>query len=152
VSFSESFILKSGKASNIEEAYRGSRGRLIETSWDDFLGNPWFGSGFGVPSAIEDLQIVREPFLGLPISAATEKGNAFVALLGETGLVGAVLFGLLLWAMTKRVVYTASLSSAMLFFTALFVNAGEAVLFSLGGAGLIIWFYMSISLFNEKVA
>ena len=151
LSSSKAFIQKGdSRSTDIMKLYEQSRGRLIESSWKDFLDNPVAGRGFGVPSSNENFHIKRDPFFGLPISVSEEKGNSFVAILGETGIVGAVFFVLLLWAMTKRILFKASLPNAILFFTALFVNFGEGVLFALGGTGLIIWLYMSIAIVDGR--
>lgn len=151
-SFAESFLLKSeaDKGGSLSDSYDSARGELILASWIDFLRSPLFGTGFGIPFDTEEYEILRDPIFGIAISAPGEKGNAYTALLGETGLVGSVVFLIVLGVMTRQVLRSGSLSSAMLFFSALFVNNGEAVLFSFGGPGLIIWFYISVSLFNTK--
>lgn len=151
LSSSVAFLQKDKSGStDIMKLYEESRGKLMEFSWQNFLDNPLAGCGFGIPPNNTFCHIIRDPFFGLPISAPEEKGNSFLAILGETGIVGAIFFVFLLWTMTRRVLFHASLPNAILFFTALFVNFGEGVLFSLGGQGLIIWFYMSIAIVEGR--
>lgn len=65
-----------------------SRRSLWEEGWDNFLGSPWFGYGFGT-------SVGEEPkgwkIVGL---GGREKGSAFIAILEETGIVGAFFMGL----------------------------------------------------------
>jgi O-antigen ligase len=74
-----SFIFK-----GYEEDVFTSRRGTWETGWANFFASPWFGHGFGtsVGEETNEWKIVN---LG-----GREKGNAFLAILEETGLVGAL--------------------------------------------------------------
>ena len=122
---------------SLSEAVTSSRQGLIEESMEDFHRNPVFGSGFQV--AEYTAEMVARSGSGLVISAPIEKGVLPVMVLGETGVVGALVFVLFLIsfyaASSKRRLYV----TAALFTVLLASNMGEATFFSPGGGGGVIW-------------
>ena len=118
------------------EAFTSSRQGLIENNMADFRRNPIFGSGFQVSY---DMQYSMKSREGLVLSASIEKGLLPLMVLGETGIVGAIVFALYLivfysGCVTKRLYCTATLHTVLLV-----TNLAEATYFSPGGIGGIMW-------------
>lgn len=122
---------------SLSEAVTSSRQGLIDESMYDFRRNPMLGSGFQVAEYTAE-QVARSGS-GLVISAPIEKGVLPVMVLGETGVIGAVVFAIFLISF-----YTTSCSrrlyvTAALFTVLLATNMGEATFFSPGGGGGVLW-------------
>lgn len=140
---------------SLSEAVTSSRQGLIEESMRDFRRNPVFGSGFQVAESTAEL--VARSGSGLVISAPIEKGVLPVMVLGETGVVGSVVFALFLvsfyMASARRSLHT----TASLFTVFLASNMGEATFFSPGGMGGLLWaicviggYCMDMTLANQR--
>ncbi|MDA0977609.1 MAG: hypothetical protein O3B72_03535 [Proteobacteria bacterium] len=132
----DSFLTKGYRADNIQEAFKSSRGGLLEEMQRNIDRYPLTGIGFGIASAPNEMRIVRDPIFGLPISAAVEKGVLPVAVIEELGYPGAGLFAL--WIM-MLIIQSARLGAFSLgiLCTILALNMGEAILFSIGGMGML---------------
>ena len=122
---------------SLSEAVTSSRQGLMEESMRDFKRNPMFGSGFQVAEYTAE-QVARSGS-GLVISAPIEKGVLPIMVLGETGVVGAIVFAIFLISF-----YTTSCNrrlyvTAALFTVLLATNMGEATFFSPGGSGGLLW-------------
>ena len=132
------YISKGRRAqvTGVLEAYDDSRGRLIDEMWQNFENNPWTGIGFGLPSDLYEFNVVRDPFLGLPIAAPIEKGVAPIMVLEELGIVGAVMVLVWVWMLFRRAA-ARGIASLTLLATILLLNFGEAGLLSSGGIGLL---------------
>lgn len=130
---------KSGRqeSTSILDAYETSRGGLIEKMASNISARPLEGIGFGMASIPSELVVVRDPVFGLPVSAAVEKGVLPLAIVEEIGVVG---FGVvLLWVLALlRMSARAGVAPVAVCLTALFLNMGEATLFSPGGLGLLM--------------
>lgn len=134
------FMLKNSGADSVAEAFSQSRGAGVASLWSNFLNNPLVGIGFGVPSDISNLQVVRDPILGLPISAPVEKGFAFVAIFEEVGVIGvSILIGLLVRLISPLFDRRGNMAVRALGLAALLTNFGEAIFFSFGGNGMLVW-------------
>lgn len=124
--------------------YETSRGILLDRAIENIRDYPISGVGFGVPSLETKTQPTLDPLFGIPISFPVEKGNAFFAIIEETGF---ILGGfILLWLgirLFSSVRY--GLSAIMVASFCLASNVGEAVIFSPGGQGMLILllFFMS---------
>lgn len=133
------YIEKRGDSdtSSLIGAYQGSRGELIEKMWANIELRPLQGIGFGVASDPYNMTVTRDPVLGLPTSAVTEKGVLPLAVWEELGLLGliAVVVWLLMLMMRGARGGVAPVAVGL---TALLLNMGESVLFSPGGLGLLI--------------
>ena len=146
IGYTNKFINKRQNAHSLQSAYLISRGSLIESSIQDFYKEPAIGIGFGVASNPRHLKIHRDPWLGLPISASTEKGFILTSILGETGLIGFIVFLLFLVNLYRPILTRhTDISAVGLSVSALLVNFGEAVFFSFGGMGLLIWLLIGFS-------
>lgn len=125
-----------GDKRSLSEAMTSSRQGLMEYSMYEFRRNPLWGSGFQVADYTSDLARRHK---GLILSASIEKGVMPVMILGETGIVGSLLFLVFLVSFyvtaSRRRLYV-----AITLFTVLFVaNLGEAMFFSPGGDGSLMW-------------
>jgi hypothetical protein len=130
------FIDKRSGSGDFIEAYRASRGLLIDAMLQNIEKHFFTGIGFGIASAPEEMVIVRDPVLGLPISALVEKGALPFAVFEELGVFGFVVAVVWIGAVLAQCARAgvAPLGLALVF---LLVNMGEATLFSPGGFGLI---------------
>lgn len=121
---------------SMTEALTSSRMGQIESAMHDFKSNPLLGTGFQVSY---DMKYQFKGHKGLILSASIEKGFLPLMILGETGVVGAVVFLIFLCSFyggcNKRGLYC----TATLFTIFLATNMGEATFFSPGGIGGIMW-------------
>jgi hypothetical protein len=132
----ETYITKRSGTSNVVEAYEASRGGLIDLMWTNIERKPLEGIGFGIASIPELMVVQRDPVLGLPTSAIIEKGVMPVAVLEELGAIGVLLVAAWLWIVLRRCARR-GVAPLAVFLVVLFLNMGEATLFSVGGAGLL---------------
>jgi hypothetical protein len=146
-----------------------SREHLIASSLANFWERPFMGIGFSMPSApgyasvehnfgrvgghagfsvpippeyfhASGFDVEREPFFGLPISAAVEKGFTLTAVLEEVGLIGFVFFVCMTFSLLRPSMRRYSgVGPAALALSAVMVNLGESVFFAMGATGLLMW-------------
>lgn len=136
----ESFVLKGESDNSVSASFEDSRGFLITRALENFRDHKLTGIGFGVASIPSELIVQREPMFGLPISAPVEKGFILISILEEVGLIGFIFFAILLWGLLSPTLRKgAGFAPAVLAMSALLVNFGEAVFFSMNGLGLLIW-------------
>lgn len=134
----ENYITKSGRADvgGLAAAYEHSRGRLMEQMQENIAEHPFTGIGFGIASEPWRMEVSRDPFLGLPVGAAIEKGVVPLMVVEELGVFGAVLVGLWIVRLLRGSAHS-GLAPLAVCFVALMLNMGEATLFSPGGFGLL---------------
>jgi hypothetical protein len=130
---------------SLYNVYKESRGVLIKSSWENFIKHPWTGIGFHVASRKEDSYIQESTIYGISLSAPTEKGFIFTALLEEVGIFGTLLFLLFLFKLIKPIIKFGDLPSIMLLGVAFFVTFGEMAFFSAGGLGIYIWLWIALA-------
>ncbi len=126
-----------------------SRSELIARSWENFLSNPLFGTGFGLPS----IRIARDTvstLAGIPVSIPYEKGFTGTAVLEEVGIIGALLLLGLLISQFKAIHKSQAIAAMLLFLTAIFVNMGESVYFATGGIGLLVHIAIAVALVTAE--
>lgn len=122
---------------DLAELAESSRGGLIERSMANFREHPLFGIGFGVGT---DYEAFQQKVSGtLLVSASAEKGFLPSAVLEEQGLVGMVLFVLLLVHLVYVVSRYGSFTTVWILFATLLLNLGEAALFAMGPLGVWMW-------------
>ncbi len=137
---------RDGRVGGVAEGYEASRGFLIARMFSNIIERPFFGIGFGVASIPNDMEIKRDPILGIPLSAPVEKGVLPLAVIEELG----VFLGFFVLAMLGVVLYHSfkigfePFSLVLVFYL---LNMGEAMLFSPGGMGLLV-----LILFSGAVA
>lgn len=123
---------------SLSEAFTASRQGLIEMCMDDFRQNPLLGMGFQVA---EYTQEYSKGSKGLILSAPIEKGVIPIMILGETGIVGIIVFA------TFMLVFYSGCANRRLYMTIvlmtvlLALNMGEATFFSPGGIGGPQWMF-----------
>lgn len=139
-------IFKGEADSTISENFSGSRGELIEASYESFKEHMIFGKGFALPTFYDEFSIRYESLFGLPVSAPVEKGVLPVAVLEELGIVGGLFFVWLLYSLVRHVSRSRGFEMVALLICALAINLGEAVLFSAGGFGLLVWLFIGMAL------
>lgn len=120
---------------SLTEAMTSSRQGLMEYSMYEYRRNPLFGSGFQVAEYNRDM--VKGQVL--VFSAPIEKGVLPVMVLGETGIVGAVLFAFFLISFYATAARRRLYVTMTMFTLLLASNMGEASFFSPGGIGSVLW-------------
>jgi hypothetical protein len=131
------FIFKRGEH-DVTQAYAASRGQGTLSQLQNFANSPIVGNGFGVyadglfPGGIVE-------FAGIPVSAPVEKGVLPTAVLEETGLIGFIFFGYMIFALIRNLWKRTELPILGMLFACLFINLGEAILLSPGNIGLHVW-------------
>jgi len=133
-----SFVHKGQTNISVEQSFEQSRGRGIESQWENFKSHPMLGIGFGV-SLDESFKPTPDPMTGLPLSAPVEKGFLPTAVFEENGLIGALVFLAFLFSLIRQVFSKADIALCWVFLASLFVNAGEMIFFSVNGPGLYMW-------------
>jgi O-antigen ligase len=136
-SFTE-FALKDRKAETLTiEDVLVSRQFMIDAMWKNFQQSPWIGIGFEVATSEYFQQ--NATLLNAPI----EKGVLPVAVLEETGIIGAFFFTVFLVCLLGNMALTLNIPGLALILTFLTVNMGEAMFFSLAGHGAYGWLMMA---------
>ena len=120
-----------------------TRTQFIIPSLDNFRKSPLVGNGFGIASNPDIFRIYR--FHGIPVTATTEKGFIFSALLEETGMLGTLAFIAFIIFFTMNVFRYGKFSSYMFLLTAFIITFGEMGFFSPGAIGPYIWFCMAVA-------
>lgn len=133
-----------GPPGHLSEDLLRRRVDTIGASWNNFVERPLTGIGFGVPSETYSSVVPGSEVFGISVEAPVEKSFMPTALLEETGLVGSTLFLVFLLVLVSPILRYGGVANTMLFFTALFVNVGEMVFFSVGG-GVYFWLCMSLA-------
>lgn len=134
----QNYITKSGRSSatGLFAVYEASRGRVMDAMIENIQLEPWTGIGFGIDSVPERMTVSRDPMFGLPIGAAVEKGVTPLMVVEELGVIGALLVGAWVLALTRGAA-RGGLAALAVVLVVLFLNLGEATLFSPGGFGLL---------------
>ncbi len=132
------YLTKSGRAEvgGLLEAYEDSRGVLMAPMIRNISEHPMTGIGFGVESISGTMIVRRDPVFGIPLAASIEKGVTPLAVLEELGIPGAIFVAAWLVMLLKGGARS-GLAPFAVCLTVLFLNLGEATLFSPGGAGLL---------------
>lgn len=132
-----SYLFKRTDSGSILEAAENSRGKLVENMLFNIEANPFKGIGFGMPSDINSLNIEYDPFFGLPISAAIEKGVLPIAVLEELGIIlGSFVFLWIFYSFYKAAQVDAQKLSILI--CIILLNLGEYMFFSVGGMGMLM--------------
>ena len=117
----------------------GSRISQFSGVLDRFLKNPLFGTGFNVP--YEKGQVDFGMYLSLPV----ENGNFILAILGDTGVIGFILYmtaAIYLFVNTRTCYWP-------LFFCPYLIAVGEMLLFSTNSFGVFVYVLLSVCLVNN---
>ena len=123
------------------EALTNSRMGLIDKNMDDFALNPVLGKGF---QTIEQHEALLKSGRITWYSAPIEKGVIPTMILGETGVVGFVVFLLFLMDFFVRCNRYGYVATVSLFVSLLMLNMSEASFFSPGGQGGAEWMLLVV--------
>lgn len=126
---------------SLSEAFTASRQGLIEMCMDDFRKSPMLGMGFQVAEYTREYARQHK---GLVLSSPIEKGVIPVMVLGEAGLVGAVVFVMFVLAFYAGCTHKKLYISWSMMVVFLAINMGEATFFSPGGCGGIEWMILIV--------
>lgn len=126
----------SGDTRSVSEAFTGSRQRKINECLSDFRRNPLLGSGFQVT---ETMKYRFRNAKGIVLSASIEKGLLPLMVLGETGVVGSIVFVIYLVIFYSTCIKKRYFCCLSMKTTFLASNMAEATFFSPGGVGGILW-------------
>jgi hypothetical protein len=127
-----------------EDAYAGARTFSLYRSYQNFSAHAAFGIGFGVPS---DPRLINQDFASQAVEAVRkgegpdvlfDKGNSYVAIFEEVGLVGAI-FWLSFFVFVIISVSATGLAPASVAIVFCLSIVAEATAFSLGGVGMLMW-------------
>lgn len=132
-----SYLFKRSDTSSLLAAADASRGALVQKMFENIKKNPWTGIGFGIASEPAYMEVERDPFLGLPLSALVEKGVMPIAVVEELGVFGALAVLGWVWVVLRRGARSGVPQFAVLI-TLLLVNFGESMFFSVGGMGMLL--------------
>jgi hypothetical protein len=121
---------------SLAEAFTGSRQALIEYNLNDFKLNPIFGKGFQVMRGME--QAYRAHLITW-YSASVEKGVTPYVVLGETGIMGAIVFIVFLFVFYGTCLKRRYLSTLTMFTCMFVANLADSTFFSPGGCGGFLW-------------
>ncbi len=116
-----------------------SREQLIEIAKQKYEAHPLFGSGFMIP------YIPGEWNLGLYLGLQVEPGNIFWSVLGDTGIIGCILFIVLLLTICLQ----GKLSDIYIMVGTIGINMGEMDLFSSNNISVILYFLMALYIFRR---
>lgn len=144
MSLATHYVSKSGRAqvTGLLDAYDQSRGGRIDVMWENIEEKPWTGVGFGIASDLYEFEVIRDPVLNLPVSAAIEKGVLPVMVLEELGIPGFVLVLAWFWLLIRRAA-SRGIAPLVIVAVVLLLNLGEATFFSPGGFGLLTLLLLS---------
>jgi len=129
------FVTKGSKAESTVEAAFKSRGGKIEDMMLNIEQYPAWGTGFGVLAGEDYFALARDPIFGLPVMATVEKGVLPLAIIEETGIVGALFTYPWIFLLITRSI-RGGLVAGTVCAAVLITNVAEANLFSPGGQGL----------------
>jgi hypothetical protein len=115
---------------------KGQVGRMVENIRE----HPTIGIGFGVSTSAR-----FESRMTL-VSAPTEKGFLPLAVVEETGFVGALFFVLFIGAVYRDLIQRRNGPGMAMFSALLGANVGEMMFFSFGGHGLLMWIMVGAGL------
>lgn len=127
------FIYKSS-----DSGILSSRLNQMETYLNRFFINPLFGTGFGVP------YIPNYRIFSLSFNAIVEPGNLVIAVMAYSGIMGSIIFIILL----SYLFIESRGTNKILFLITIFVSLGEMVFFSVNNVGIYLYLLIGVSIFQ----
>lgn len=125
-----------GDTRSLGEAFTSSRMGKVNENLEDFKSSPVLGTGFQVAYEMK-YQFAHHD--GLILSAALEKSVLPLMVLGETGVVGGIVFLIYIISFYAGCIKKRYYCCATLHTVFLVTNMAEATYFSPGGAGGYMW-------------
>lgn len=135
------FAFKTGDRAVAEETRTferlvSSRQGLVDRAMANFRESPVIGNGFQVSKEMSERSYSSPMQL---LSAPIEKGVWFVAVLEEGGVLGFLLFVVILIAMFSMLLSRHAFIGAAALFVLMVSNCGEFTVFSMSGVGGMLW-------------
>lgn len=126
--------------------YKGAEGNILYSSqsilgdlWEDIERKPVFGNGFGVDSST----VSNEE--GLKLTNPVEKRNLILAVLAESGIVGLLIFTVLILSLISfKNRKSLILKEDIILLSVLLVNMSEMMFFSANGIGIFLFLIIGI--------
>lgn len=132
-------------ARSMNEAITQTRQGTIDQCMYEFHQNELMGIGFQVSEQVKDLYNRSS---GLMLSAPIEKGLLPLMVLGEGGVIGAILFYVFVIGFISGCIKKKYYISMLLFIAFFGTNIGEATFFSPGGPGGVMWAFFALGGFS----
>ena len=129
------FLLKGN-----EENILFSREGQIYTFIQKFKSNPYFGTGFAVPY-IPNYRVFQMRF-----DVLVEPGNLILAIMGDSGIIGAILF---LFLMIFIFIQNRGMK-VVLYIAPLLISFGEMVFFSTNNMAVFLYLFYGVYMFDKK--
>lgn len=129
------FIYK-GNADNILSSRLGQ----VNNFTNKFNANRFFGAGFMTPYFPE----VKS--FEFSFNQLVEPGNLLFAVLGDTGIIGTVIFLIMLIFILTRMKY----DKLILFIVPIIISFGEMVFFSTNSIAIFLYLFLGIYMFNDR--
>jgi hypothetical protein len=130
------FFEKDQAVTNILDAYLHSRLIAIDPVIQNIKTSWLTGIGFGLPS-LKNFSSYNEISLEMLSSFSYEKGNFFLLVVEELGVLGFLIFILWLFFLIRVSILSSNSIALIVTINILLLNLGEAVFFSTGGFGLL---------------
>lgn len=121
------------------ESIMESREEIIQNSLERYRQHKITGTGFMVPYNQE----IRD--YSLKFDLIVEPGNMYYMLLGDTGIIGLLLFGILLIALLE----SGRIKRLFLLAAALMTNMGEMAFFSSNNYSILFFFLIAVYIFDK---
>lgn len=134
-----------GDSRTLREAFTGSRQGAIEYNLNDFNLNPLFGKGFQV---LPDFERRFERGEITWFFAPVEKGITPLVVLGETGIVGAIVFTIFIFSFYATCLRRRYLALMTMFTCMLVCNLADSTFFSPSGLGGFLWIMSCVGGFS----
>ena len=125
---------------NSQESIFDSRLEIIENARKRFLQHPLLGTGFMVPFE----EGIRN--YNLDFSLMVEPGNLFYMLLGDTGIIGLIIFIILFISILKR----GKIQNLYLIVAAIAINFGEMAFFSSNNYSILLYYLIAYYISGES--
>lgn len=117
-----------------------SRQIQITRNLDRFIAHPLCGTGFNVP------YVEGEINYSFSFDLMTENGNLFLALLGDVGIIGFVLF----FVAYGKMFLVGKRNLSIIFWVTILVSMGEMTFFSTNNFGIIMYLYIAIFAIDKR--
>jgi len=130
---------------SLSESFTQTRMGKVEENMADFKVNPLLGTGFQVVHAMQGMR-------GFRLSAPIEKSVLPTMVLGETGIVGGIVFFVFLCTFYGTCIRKKYFCTMTMMSTFLATNLSEATFFSPGGVGGVMWIFCGVGGFvNDMI-
>ena len=142
IKHTENFARKRSQQKEFSTAFTDSRLELLYRGLASFQKSPLTGIGFGLPSSKAEFK--RKSSARRTSSVTTEKGNLYIGVLEESGLLGAIALVIIIKWSFSPIIARKQKVEATVPLVFLLTNLGESTLFSIGGIGFWGWLTIAV--------